>query len=141
MPWQNLKWRDLAPSEKALLLAFAAALPLISASLRVLGYKRTRWMLERAVRPQRPSQPATPDAIARHDRLAWIARKAAGWTPANTSCLRQSLLVHALVLRDGLQPELKFGVGQIDGVLDMHAWVELDGTPLGQPGLRHKPFQ
>lgn len=141
MPLQNLQWRDLAPSERTLLLAFATALPLISASLRVLGYKRTRWMLERALRRQRPPQPATPETVARYDRLAWIARKAAGWTPANTSCLRQSLLVHVLALREGLQPELKFGVGQIYGALDMHAWVELDGTPLGQPGLRHKPFQ
>lgn len=136
----NLRWHDLVASEKALLLVFAAVLPVISCSLRLLGYKKTRSMLERAAQTQRRARPATPDTIARYDRLAWIAREAAGWTPANTSCLRQSLLVHALALRGGLQPELKFGVGQVDGTVDMHAWVELDGVPLGQPGLRHRPF-
>lgn len=141
MPGDTLSWRQLGLQDKLTVAAFACALPLISLGLRALGYKRTRAMLGRL--PSRPTvaQLLGVDWVARGHHWAHLARLGARWTPANTSCLRQAMLVHALLRHHGLQPLIQFGVDGGNGSMDMHAWVELDGQPLGQPGLRHKPFQ
>lgn len=136
-----MRWPQLRLRDKATVAAFAVVLPLISLALRVLGYKRTRSMLERWTQSSLAPVTTTAAIVDRGEHLAHLARLAARWTPANTSCLRQALLVHALLRRQGLQPEIQFGVDGSHGTMDMHAWVELEGHPLGQLGLRHKPFQ
>jgi hypothetical protein len=48
--------------------------------------------------------------------------------------------VQWLLRRQGLPARLRMGALLRDGALDAHAWVELDGVPLSQPGLRHAAF-
>lgn len=133
--WRHLGWRD-----RLTVAGFACILPAISLSLRLLGYKRTRTVLERL--PERPAvTPLPPEqAVQLGHHWAHLARLGAQCTPANTSCLRQALLVHTLLRRRGLDPRIQFGVDGNGGSVDMHAWVELEGHPLGQTVLRHKPF-
>lgn len=123
-----------------MLLLLAALQPAISASLRTLGYARTRVLMERN---SRGAGSSTADAKALGDaqRLAELARIAGRHGLVETSCLRQSLAVYWLLRRRGFKPELKLGVDQIRGALpDMHAWVELQGRALAQPKLRHAAF-
>lgn len=136
-----MQWRQLSHRDRFRVATFALLLPWVSAALRVLGYKRTRAWMERAFRPHCPAQPVTAAWLQRGEHLADLVRMGARWTPANTSCLRQALLVHALLRRQGLPTDIKFGVDPHRGALDLHAWAELDGQPLGQPGLRHAPFE
>lgn len=141
MPGEPVRWRQLGWHDKLTVTAFAFALPIISLGLRVLGYRRTRALLDRLPAHAAGAKCTTDDWVARGHHWAHLARLGARWTPANTSCLRQAVLVHTLLRRHGLQPHIQFGVDGRQGAIDMHAWVELDGQPLGQPGLRHKPFQ
>lgn len=141
MPHGPLRWRDLGWRDKAKVAGFACVLPVISLSLRALGYKRTRALMERVSHPARDTPTFPAQFLEWGDHVAQLARIAAHWTPANTSCLRQALLVHTLLRRQGLNPTIQFGVDGSGGSVDMHAWVELEGHPLGQPTLRHKPFQ
>lgn len=136
-----LRWQELGLQDRAIVAVFACVLPFVSLSLRVLGYKRTRALLERWCAPITPTGAQSTEWLALGDHWAHLARLGARWTPANASCLRQALLVHTLLLRQGLNPQIQFGVDRNEGSVDMHAWVELDGHPLGQPELRHKPFQ
>lgn len=130
--------------ERAATLAYAVALPLISLALRTAGYKRTRQWLE-ALSPPRATRalPArAPAALPDPERLAWMVQRAAGAAAlANTSCLRQSLLLVYLLRRRGLQPELQFGVARGADAMDLHAWVELDGAPVGQHDPRFRTFR
>lgn len=136
LPWRQLSWRD-----KATVAAFACILPVISLSLRVLGYKRTHALLDRLSTHPTHTRRTPGQWLELGHHWAHLARLGARWTPANTSCLRQALLVRTLLRRHGFDPQIQFGVDRHGGSVDMHAWVELDGHPLGQTGLRHKPFR
>lgn len=134
------QWWALPKRERVLLLALMGLQPLLSLSLRLLGYRRTRAMVEAL--SQRPAMPAAnPEQLAAAQRLAELANIAGRRGPVATTCLRQALAVHWLLRRRGLQPELRFGVDRIGATPDMHAWVELEGVPLAQPQLRHHAFQ
>lgn len=136
-----MRWKELSSRDQLRVATFAALLPGISVALRLLGYKRTRAWLERAFRPPLQPRPVTAAWVQQGEHLAGLARMGARFTPANTSCLRQALLLHTLLRRQGLPTDIQFGVDAQRGTLDLHAWVEMDGQPLGQPGLRHARFE
>jgi hypothetical protein len=122
------------------LLWLATLQPAISLMLRVFGYRRTRAMLER-LSPQSYPHSASEHEWAGAERLAELARIAGRHGLTETTCLRQSLAVYWCLRRRGLKPDLRLGVGRLDGAMpDMHAWVELDGRPLAQPNARHVAF-
>lgn len=104
--------------------------------LATAGFARTKSLLERLSRSptRRRTTPVELEAARNLAGLASIAGRH-GLIPA--TCLRQSLLIHFLLRRDGLLPVLKIGVRRQEGVFDAHAWVELDGTPLDQAEVAH----
>lgn len=134
------RWRALPPGERRDSFALFVLQPLVSAALRALGYRRTLALLA-ATSPEtlRPSR--HPDALVDAHRLAELAKAVGRHGVIETSCLRQSLAVYWLLRRRGLQPQVKLGVGRVGNAPpDMHAWVELEGEALAQPGLRHAAF-
>lgn len=134
--WWQLAWR-----ERLLLLVLMALQPALSLALRVLGYRRTRNQVEALCRHSAPRAASDAD-MAAAERLAQLARIAGRRGVLVTTCLRQALAVYGLLRRRGLQPELKLGIDRLPGrSVDMHAWVELGGVPLGHPRLRHRPFE
>ena len=139
MPQRLRQWWALSGAERAALPAMMLALPLLSASLRMFGYVRTRRWVERATMRNITHNP-TPAEMARGERLAQLAAIAGRRGPVRTTCLRQSLLVYGLLRHGGLKPELKIGIRRDSAVPDMHAWVELDATPLRQNDLNHFAF-
>lgn len=53
----------------------------------------------------------------------------AHWPFGRGPCLRQSLVIgHLLRSR---QPVLRLGVGEVDGRVMAHAWIEFSGTSIG----------
>ena len=133
------RWLELPPCERWVLLGMMVGLPVISASLWVFGVVRTRRWLERLSSSDalRNAEAADLQSSQRMSRLAEIAGRR-GAVPA--TCLRQSLLVYWLLRRRGFAPELKIGVRKRESLFDAHAWVELQGVPLGQANLSHTPF-
>lgn len=135
------KWRALPASERRDALALLLLHPMVSLALRGLGYRRTLALLTKTGKGH-TLRASAPENMRHANRLAELA-KAVGQNGAiEASCLRQSLAVFWLLRRRGLLPEVKLGVGRLgDGAPDMHAWVELDGEALAQPGLRHAAFE
>lgn len=132
-------WRDLSNSDRALLLLLATLQPLISASLNISGFAKTRQRLESLIR-RAPQRDANPSDLAYGDRLARLAGIAGRHGPVQTTCLRQSLAIYFLLLRKGLRPVIQLGMLPESKQTSMHAWVELDGIVLGRSNTSYVPF-
>ncbi len=132
-------WWELPGSERTTLLMLLVVLPLVSISLRIAGYVRTRRMVE-ALSPVNSPRVADASDISSAERLAHLAAIAGRRGAISATCLRQSLLLYGWLRRRGFAAELKIGVRKHDGAFDAHAWVELEGVALGQAELAHRPF-
>jgi len=131
--------RAMSMRERFQLCWMAATLPLIHGALNAFGYARTRAWLER--RSRHPARRiATPADLESAHSAARIAAIAGRRGMVTATCLRQALLLHWLLRRRGLQPELRIGVRKQGEALDAHAWVELEGHPLQQSPIVHTPF-
>ncbi len=117
-------------------MAMAMALPAISLGLSLFGYVRMRRWIER-MSARDVVRDATTGDISGAQRLARLAAIAGRHGPIEATCLRQSLLLHFLLRRKRLAPELIIGVRKQDGAFDAHAWVQLGGVALGQQDLAH----
>lgn len=125
-------WLALAPRERRSLALLLVGLPLVAGLLRWRGLAGTQRWLE-GFAGKALSRSACTDELHAARRLAELAAIAGRRGAVPATCLPQSLLVHALLRRRGLAPELKLGVRQGGMGLQAHAWVELDGIALG-PG-------
>lgn len=137
---QGLRWLDLTGREAFAVVGYAFAMPLISLSLRLAGYKRTRAWIDALCPPPSVAAPPTQDWGPLH-RTALVVRRAGAWSLANTSCLRQALLLILLLRRRGLDPQLQFGVASDGTGMHMHAWVEIEGVSLGASHGRFRAFR
>jgi len=133
-------WWGLPGSERWTLLLMLAWLPLVSLSLRLVGYVRTRRWVERFSPVTLPRIATTTD-LQSSERLAQLADVAGRRGAVTATCLRQSLLVYGWLRRRGFAPELVLGVRKQESAFDAHAWVELEGRALGQSEIVHAPLR
>jgi hypothetical protein len=133
------RWLALTWGERRLLLGLVMGLPVVAAMIRMLGVFRTRRWLERFSRKV-TTRAADADDLRAAERLAQLAEIAGRRGAITITCLRQALLVYWLLRRRGSSPELKIGMRSQDGVMDGHAWVELQGIALNQSNLTHVAF-
>lgn len=132
------RWWALPARDRLLFASLLFALPLMSACLRLLGYRRTLAMVEsRSGMPARHS--ATAAERDRALRLAGLLA-VAGRHGLRATCLPQAMLLHLLLRRRGLDPQLKLGVRRTEAGPDMHAWVELEGDSLDTLPSTHRAF-
>lgn len=132
--WVALDW----PS-RCRLIGAGLGLLLIAFALRLSGYVETRRWLERhSLRSAR--RIATSADMQAAQSLARLASIAGRRGVVKVPCLGQSLLVYWWLRRRGLEPDLKIGVHRRSTAIDAHAWVELDGKPMGQPTTSHQAF-
>jgi hypothetical protein len=136
------KLRALAPWEWLLLAVLVLLLPTIGAALRLIGFNRTRALLERCAPPiprtgATGGPPGSRDTAQRIARLVAIAATRGAY---RANCLRQSLALWWLLKRRGIEAALRIGVRKEGGALQAHAWVEHEGVPLGHGPLDHAPF-
>ncbi len=133
------RWWALPARERWLFPLLLLMLPLVSLGLSLLGYRRMLALVER-VGHRRQRHPATTQELEAARRLAGLLA-IAGRRGLPATCLRQALLLHLLLRRRGLAPQLLLGLRREDGQPAMHAWVELDGTSFDPPPLEHAPFR
>jgi hypothetical protein len=142
LPRRFKQWLALAPWERRLLASILLLLPTIGAALRLIGFNRSRALLERCA-PPIPRTGATggpPGARDTAQRIARLVAIAASRGAYRATCLRQSLALWWLLKRRGINTQLRIGVRKEGGALQAHAWVEHAGAPLGQGPLDHAPF-
>lgn len=131
-------WRafhGLSWPERLVLVRTLALLPLTVASLRVLGFRRTQALLvpDAAVSRPRTDLPAA-------QALARIVQGASPWSPLSANCLPRALVLCRLLRQQGLQADLRLGVGKPEGEFAAHSWVEHDGVPLAEPESPDRTF-
>jgi hypothetical protein len=122
------KLQSLTGSERRLLAFSIAALPVLHALLGVFGYTGLRKLLVKIIPVRKhiiASSMKNELVFARNiARLVGIAARNGLY---RATCLRQALLVWAILRRKGMDGEIRFGVHLQDGALEAHAWVEWQG--------------
>lgn len=103
---------DYATMAESLVIALA-----IEAGLRLTSVSSLLARLDRL-------QPSRWSALSPSYRLDRFAAAAYRLLPVTTTCLRESLVLYALLRRRGAAPRLCLGVKKDAGRLDAHAWIE-----------------
>ncbi|HJU64930.1 MAG TPA: lasso peptide biosynthesis B2 protein [Gemmatimonadaceae bacterium] len=102
-------------------MALLAAVKLI---LLTRGFARTRRLLERW---SERSQSSVSDRRL-VERIEYSIALGAAFFPGRALCLEQSLALHFLLRRAGVESRLRLGVQPHP--FAAHAWVELNGEPV-----------
>ena len=115
----------LSPLEQSLLWQAMILLPVVRASLFVLGCRRTQaWLKRLTARPR--SQQSQLDKAAHAPTTQRMVDAAARSGIVTASCLPRALVTCALLERNGVNAALKIGVRRHLGRIEAHAWVETD---------------
>jgi hypothetical protein len=114
------------------MLVQAVFLPMaVAAGFRIAGVRRTQRWLRRWAR-KRKTATAGFDAAAVILSARRAQRMAARNAGIGGTCLVRSLTLWAMLLRRGVDSELRVGVRKKEGKLEAHAWVEYGGVPLNE---------
>ena len=115
-----------------MLVVALVMLPVVGVLLRLSGVAGTRRAL--GLRGNRATATGAAIAVVEAQRVARIVEIAARRGAYHARCLEKSLLLESLLLRRGIDCELKFGLRVDDNPLAAHAWVECGGQALADPG-------
>ena len=122
------EFQKLDRSDRQLLLVMSVALPLIAASVRILGFVRVFSVLGRMVDGCSAAESMNEDEYTGRIRRLTRYIKLRGIFRGN--CLSRSLLMWTVLKRKGIECELIFGSRFRDGQFQAHAWVERNSLPL-----------
>ena len=118
------RFLQLKPGDQVLILRAAVWLVAARVTLPLVGFAR----LEAAIGLRAASRHHDPE------RIAWAVHAVARRLPG-TRCLARSLVLHALLRRDGHPSELRVGVAREPGdTVRAHAWVECAGLAFEPEG-------
>ncbi|MGH7897503.1 MAG: lasso peptide biosynthesis B2 protein [Candidatus Binatia bacterium] len=131
----RLSWAERRAAGEVLLLALA-----VEAGLRVCSLARLARMLGVTLieDPARKGSRALALNVEELRRLRVATLVFRNW-PGGGTCLRRSLVVGHVLRRRG--PLVRIGVARGEaGRIHAHAWVEIDGRPLGGDGEGFVPL-
>lgn len=113
-------------------------LPLAWLALRLFGFKRVRYLAERRL----SAGPATIDqaAMQRAQRSAQLVAIASRHGLYAANCLNQSVVLCRILCKQGMPAQIRIGVRPKAQPFEAHAWVELEGVPLGQSVTDYRAF-
>ncbi len=118
----------------------AVLLPLVGASLRLRGYKKTQeWLQARCVR-RNPAMPQTASSKNIVEKTCRMVRAAVRHGLPGASCLEESLTLWYLLRLQGIPANLRIGVRKHANLFEAHAWVEHEGAALNQVQEVHRHF-
>ncbi len=116
------RWRQLTPTDRHALWPAAWRLALVRLLLATRGLKATQIRLARHTSPTTHVLRDLELWQARTRALQRISRRL-----PRTRCLARSLTLWWWMRAQGLNPQLRIGVGKAKGELEGHAWIECDG--------------
>ena len=133
----------LPPREAATALRAGMVLIVVEILIRWVPLPRLARLLgvRLDLEPPLPASPVMSAAeLSEHDRrqLRGARRVADRWPLSKGPCLRRSLVAGHLLRRH--DPTIRVGVAGTGDRLQAHAWLEIEGRPLEDPG-DHVPFQ
>jgi len=122
-------WNSLSKSDRGLLMSAACLLPVVAASLKIVGLRRTQsWLARNTLDPMRP---ATAQTRADVRRVVEIVAAAYRLHPVRSSCLPRAVVLWSLLQRRGIGADVRIGVRyNTQGQFESHAWLEWNGEVL-----------
>ncbi len=94
-------------------------------ALRIQPFKKTQSFADVPM--------GTPTEATDLEALAWCVRAAGGTHLVPIKCLERSLALQRILRKRGVPAELQIGVEKNGTALAGHAWLEIDGEPIGEP--------
>lgn len=133
-------WAGFGRAEKRLLLHALWLLPVVAASLRLFGLRRTQAWLGRGPFPVRlPASDEQRAEVRRAAQMLKVARRYHRWW---TNCLSHSVTLWAMLRRRGIDSNLRIGVrGGNEADFAAHAWLEWQGEVLTDTEDVHERYQ
>jgi hypothetical protein len=122
-------WHSLSKSDRGLLMSAACLLPIVAASLKTVGLRRTQsWLTGNSLGP---IVPPTEQTRANVRRAAQMVAVACRRHPVRSSCLPRAVVLWSLLQRRGIGADVRIGVRyNTQGQFESHAWLEWNGEVL-----------
>ena len=134
------RYKALGPEARKIFRRAAVLLPLVGASLRLRGYKKTQeWLRARWERRNQalPQFASSKDIVEKTCRMV---RAAVHYGIPGVSCLETSLTLWYLLRLQGISASVRIGVRKDTNRFEAHAWVEYEGAALNQLEGVHRHF-
>jgi len=129
---------------RGIFLRGAAALPLISVSLKMRGFGATQEFLLRflPIVPQASQQNSIHMVgdLKRTELTSRMVNAAIRHVWRASTCLEKSLALWWLLRRQGIACELRIGARKQGGKFEAHAWLERDGVAVNEPQQEHRHY-
>ena len=126
-------WRSFSTSDRALVKRAMFLLPIVAASLKTVGLRRTQSWLTR--NPLGSMAPPTEQTRANVRRAAQMVAVACRLHPLRNSCLPRTIVLWSLLRRRGIDSDVRIGVrGDTQGEIQAHAWLEWNGEVINDAG-------
>ena len=122
------------------MLEAATALPATWIAIRVAGFNICKAALTRPLSAASPTSANVAGTLAAAQKVARLEAATAQALFFRSTCLEQSLVLCWILRRRGMSPVLRVGARKDADRLEAHAWVEIDGIPLGDDGGQHAHF-
>jgi len=136
------KWETfqrLSGFERGVAIEAGVALPVTWAGLRLAGFRRWKSVLARLASCPVENSTATP-LLEGARTIARMEAAAARNVLFHPTCLERSLVLWWLLRSRGILAELCVGARKDGERFEAHAWVEVDGAILNDPGEPHVHF-
>ena len=123
------RWSSLSARERGIFLRALIFLPIVTTSLKTVGFRRTQaWLSRKASGAFAASAERTRADVLRTIDLVRAARK---WQIMRSTCLPYSLVLWKLLRAQGIDSDVRIGVRRgISGEVEAHAWIEWNGEVL-----------
>ena len=122
--------RELGPARRAFLFEALSLPPLIALGFRVAGVPVTQGFLRRWAGWSGRGSHA--DVAGTIQDGCWAQRFVSRRTGIGGSCLVRSLTLWTMLLRRGVETDLRVGFRRSDGKVEGHAWLEYGGRILNE---------
>lgn len=139
--WKQLqRYRALDSEARKTFHHAALLLPVVKASLRLRGFKKTRESLEKRQSRGSAEPSETGASLEAVLGISRMVRAAARYGFVRATCLEESLTLWHLLRKQGHGAKLRIGVRKRAQKFEAHAWVEHDGTALNQAEQMHRHY-
>jgi len=123
--------REMRLADWRLFLRAWVLMLLIDLGLHLLPFRRV-WNLTTITQKRVPkTEPHQEQQIINQSsKMVNLARR---YHLYPMTCLRRALALHRILLQQGVLTELRFGAQKENEELVAHAWLEYQGSPIGEP--------
>jgi hypothetical protein len=123
------RWSSLSARERGIFLRAIIFLPLVTTSVKTVGFRRTQaWLARKTGGAFAAPAELTPAEVW---RIADLVRAARKWQIVHSTCLPYSLVLWRLLRAQGIESDVRIGVRRgIFGEVQAHAWIEWNGEVL-----------